>query len=332
MKIKSILMTTFLLVFFLFACQNNFEYQKVSDTRLAMGTIVQITVLDSSAKQGQAAIDSAFKEINRVASLFYEGNPQSPLYQFNQPQVSALKMPREVLKLIARSRQISQKTEGTFDMAVGRLLSLYNFKDKNPKFPEAVAIQQARQFIGYKHLHINWEEGKLLSDEPGLQLATGGIVKGYAVDRAISILQEQNVAGALVNAGGDMRPLPRFDQKQWTVGIRHPRKTNKVLYILEISDKAVTTSGDYEKYFMHKGQRIHHILDPRTGYPADSCQSVTVIAPRAELADALATGMFVAGPTRGQILIQQFPDCEALWIDKNGREFMTPGFKNYIFK
>jgi len=312
------------------SCTKEPVYHQVQSTRFAMGTVIEMTVLDTLESKANEAIDEAFDEILRIASLFYEGNPQSPLYAFNNRKNNETGMPVEVLELIQRSLNVSEKTNGAFDITVGVLLPLYRFGGDSLIPPDSSTVKELLPFVDYKNLKINYEKSTLSVLYSKIRVTTGGIAKGYAVDRAIEILLKKGVAGALINAGGDLRVISRKDGKPWCVGIQNPRKPNTFINIIEISEGAVATSGDYQKYYFYKNRRIHHLLNPKTGFPADSCQSVTVIAPTTELADALATGLFVAGVTAGLDIIKKYPNCEALWVRADGKTFMSKGFERYL--
>lgn len=309
-----------------YRCQSHSGLKVYQSTRFAMGTIIEISVLDRSEKHAGEAIDAAYAEISRIGSLFYEGNPESPLYAFSHRSTSEITMPVEVLALIQRGLEISDLTDGAFDMTVGILLPLYNFKAESPVPPSKDDINEVLPFVNYRSLAVDFERGVLSASSPRTMLTTGGIAKGYGVDRAIEILKDKGVEGALVNAGGDLRVLPRADGKSWKVGIQDPRDMHKMLKIIEVDSGAVITSGDYQKYFFYNGKRYHHLINPATGYPADSCQSVTIIAPTAERADALATGIFVAGAVKGLKILNSLPGCEGLIVRWDGKIFVTEGF------
>jgi len=315
-----------------YTCQKSAELQSFHMTRFAMGTVIEITILDYSEKHSNEAMDAAFLEISRIGRLFYEGNPQSPLYAFGNRTSPEVAMPAEVLSLVNRGLEISNLTNGAFDMTVGIILPLYDFKSESPAPPTQQAIDSVLGFINYKTLSVDAERGLLISSAPQTKLTTGGIAKGYGVDRAIDILKKMKVRGALVNAGGDLRVLPRADGKKWKIGIQNPRETNQMMEIIEIDSGSVVTSGDYEKYFFYQGKRYHHIINPKTGLPADSCRSVTIIAPTAEMADGLATGIFVMGVNAGLELLESLPDCEGLIVRVDGKIFSTKKIDNYLTK
>ncbi len=315
-----------------YSCQKSTELQSFHMTRFAMGTVIEITILDYSAKHANEAMDAAYLEISRIGRLFYEDNPQSPLYAFGNRTSQEVAMPEEVLSLIKRGLEISKLTNGAFDMTVGIILPLYDFKSESPIPPTQEAIDSVLPFVNYKTLSVNEDHGLLISSLPQTKLTTGGIAKGYGVDRAIDILKKMKVKGALVNAGGDLRVLPQADGKKWKIGIQNPRETNKMLEVIEINSGSVVTSGDYQKYFSYQGKRYHHIINPKTGLPADSCQSVTIMTPTAEMADGLATGIFVMGVNAGLELLESLPDCEGLIVRVDGKIFSTNKFNIYLTK
>jgi len=315
-------------LFFISTCSPKSKLQSYHVTRFAMGTMIEITVLDNSEKHAYESIDTAFEEINRIGSLFYEGNPESPLYEFSHRTSNNVPMPNEVLRLIQRGLKISELTDGCFDMTVGIILPLYNFKTESPAPPALEEINELLSHVDYQSLNVDLERGVLMSNSSKTMLTTGGIAKGYGVDRAIEILKDKGVKGALVNAGGDLRAIPRGDGKKWRVGIQDPRDLKKMLKIIEIDSGAVITSGDYQKYFIYNGKRYHHLINPKTGLPADSCQSVTILAPTAEMADAFATGIFVAGVSKGLEILNSLPDCDGLIVRYDGKLFSTAEFSN----
>ncbi|MBU0711820.1 FAD:protein FMN transferase [bacterium] len=307
-------------------CNSDSPLKPYQVTRFAMGTVIEITVLDNSEYHANMAIAAAMTEINRIGSLFYEGNPESPLYEFSHRTGDRVAMPEEVLSLIQRGLEVSRLTNGCFDMTVGVLMPLWDFKSENPKPPTEDQIESVLPYVNYQTLTVDPENNMLLSASPRTMLTTGGIAKGYAVDRAIEILSENGVKGALVNAGGDLRVLCRADGKKWRVGIQNPRVQQEILKIIEIDSGAVVTSGDYQKFFFYNEKRFHHLLNPKTGLPADSCQFVTIIAPTTEQADALATGIFVAGARQGIELLEKIPSTEGLIVRHDGKIFKSSGF------
>jgi len=322
-----------LVILLLSSCQQpGTDYKKAQSTRFAMGTVIEITVLDTSETEANAALEAGFAEINRISAQFYEGNPQGPIYAFNHRNSDYTAMPREILDLVVRSKTYSERLNGAFDISIGTILPLYKFRGDSLRPPELSVINPLLPYIDYRNLYVDLAGEKLGAKYRPTMIGLGAVAKGYGVDKAIEAIARYNVAGALVNAGGDLRALPRLDGHKWRVGIQDPRNGDNILKIVEIDSGAVVTSGDYEKFYMYEGRRIHHLLNPRTGQSADSCQSTTVIAPNAEQADAMATGLFVLGASDGMKVLANFPDCAALWICADGRVVQSAGFGQYLAK
>ena len=319
-------------IFLLSACQPKDELIKAQSTRFAMGTVIEITVLDTTEAEANAALEAGFAEINRISDQFWEGNPQGPIYAFNHRTVDAVAMSPEILELIARSINYSEKLSSAFDITIGTILPLYKFKGDSLRPPDNARLKTLLSFIDYRTLKIDWKKEQLFAQQRQTMIGMGAVAKGYGVDKAVEAIAKHNVAGALVNAGGDLRVLPRQDGRKWRVGIQDPRQTENILYVIEVDSGAVVTSGDYQKFFMYNNKRVHHLLNPRTGQPAELCQSVTVIAPSAEQADAMATGLFVLGTAEGRKALEKFPGCEVLWICSDGQVMQSAGFGKYLVK
>jgi len=319
-------------IFILSACQFKTELVKAQSTRFAMGTVIEITVLDTTEAEANAALEAGFAEINRISTQFWEGNPQGPIYAFNHRTTDAVAMPREILELVVRSKDYSEKLNGAFDITVGTILPLYKFKGDSLRPPESSDINPFLRYIDYRNLDVDLTTERLGTKYRETMIGLGAVAKGYGVDKAIEAITKYNVSGALVNAGGDLRATLRLDGRKWRVGIQNPRQAGDVLFIVEIDSGAVVTSGDYEKFYMYEGRRIHHLLNPRTGQPADSCQSMTVIGPTAEQADAMATGLFVLGAAEGLKALEKFSDCEVLWICSDGKKVQSANFGKFLIK
>jgi len=327
MKVFSI--PFFVIILFLFtACTP--RLQKFSETRFKMGTVVQITLFEKESKEAQKQIDKAFAEIDRIADLFWEGNPESEIYRFNHRQSDTVTVSAEVVSLISRAKQISKNTTGAFDMTVGTLKNLYNFTKGEEKIPTLQEIEETLKYTGFQHLKTDLRENLLISDNQEFMIITGAIVKGYAAQRALQIILKENSYGVLVNAGGDIAASRRYDGKKWVVGVQNPLQRNGLLGTISVSEGAVVTSGDYEQFSIINGQRYHHIINPKTGHSADKSHAATVIADNAELADALATGLFVLGADEGMAVLEKYPQVECLWVDTEGKIIQSEGFDDYF--
>ena len=238
------------------------KMEKFTETRFKMGTIVQITIFEKDKEIAEKQINKAFAEIDRISSLFYEGSLESEIYKFNHRNSDTVEVSSEVSDLLGRANQISKNTFGAFDMTVGTLRDLYNFKKGQEKIPDSIDVLKTIKKIGYNKLHINLRENLLIGDNQYFTLLTGAIVKGYAADRAAKIINKENRNGILINAGGDIRATKRYDNKKWVVGIQNPQKKDELLGTISIFEGAVVTSGDYEQFsiiFLDGFRRKHTI-------------------------------------------------------------------------
>lgn len=293
-------------------------------SRFMMGTYVTI----QAAGPGEvvsAAIDLAFERMGEIEIKFNALNPKSPLYAFNHQ--GAPVRDREVLDLIYVALEVSRDSQGAFDITVGPLIKLWRFSGDSPHPPEEEEIKEALENIGYEHL-VFTKEG-LKADKKDVSIGLGGIAKGYAVARAAETLRAEGITSALIDAGGDIYALGRKDREQWKVGIQHPRRRGLLGY-LKVSDMAVMGSGDYERFFIKEGRRYHHILDPRTGYPAEDLTSVTVIYPDAAIADAWATAFFVLGPKKTLEMVEKISDMEVVMVTSEEEILYSSGLKKIL--
>ncbi|MBF0625760.1 MAG: FAD:protein FMN transferase [Magnetococcales bacterium] len=308
-------------------------------TRLLMGTLVSITTwslpTNASAweEQERQGVDAAFREVARIEGVMSSHRADSPLSRLNQaPRGIAHPLLPELADLLRRGLEVTNASGGAFDMGLDPLILLWGFSREPP--PQTVPDPQ--RITAWLEHHA--PGGLTLSgtvEQPLLRLANashgldlGAIAKGYALDRAVAVLQEQGIHNAIVNAGGNLRTIGAKGDRPWRLGIRHPRQAEGVMAVVEV-DRPLTmvTSGDYERFFIHQDQRYHHIFDPRTGYPARSgLISVTVQAEDGTLADALSTALFVLGAEQGLALLRRFPGSEALLMLEDRSLRRSAGF------
>jgi len=291
--------------------------------QLLMGTTVEILAEHPDAGRLDAAVTAAFAELTRCENLFSSYLPESEISRLSQATTS-LKVSAETAELLALGLQVARDSQGAFDMGLGRLKQLWGLDGDQPRVPAAAEIAAALAGTGPQALQL--EGSTVHKRSPQLAVDLGGIAKGYAVDRAIQVLKAQGVTSAAINAGGDMYLLGQRHQRPWRIGIQHPRQADTTLATLTLTDRAVVTSGDYERYFEADGQRYHHLFDPKTGTPARRCQSVTVVSDSVALADALATALFVLGPTDGLALLAGYPGSSALIVAADGQVSRSPNW------
>ena len=297
--------------------------QPLKRTEMIMGTVVEITVIPAN----EEAIKEAFDAIKKVDELMSTYKPESEVSILNRQGENQLSP--QTTQIIQEAIKFSEMTEGAFDITCRPLINLWNRAKKEEKIPTLQEIEEAKNLVSYKKIALEGDLVKL--GQLGMEIDLGGIAKGWAVDKAIQALRKREVKAALVNAGGDLYALgKRGLWKKWEVGIQHPRDQEKILTTIEVSDRAVATSGDYRRYFMLEGRRFSHIVDPRTGETVEEVpMSVTVVAPDATTADALATGIFVLGPEEGMKLIESLPGVEGLIISEGMRMDSSSGWGKF---
>ena len=300
--------------------------EEVRRSRIMMGTVVEIMAAGQSSKTLEAAVEAAFAEMERLDKLLSRYNTDSEVSRLSQ-STNGGEVSLPTAEVLTLGLEISRKSGGAFDMTLGKLKTLWAFDKEAPTLPNAAELSAALSGVGPKALSLEGQQ--LRKASPQLQLDLGGIAKGYAVDRAVAILKQHGVANAAVNAGGDMYLLGQRMERAWRIGIQHPREEKGVLETVQISNRAVVTSGDYERFFEKDGLRYHHIFNPQTGMPARDCQSVTIVTDSVALGDALATAVFVLGPKAGLTLLEQFPQAEGLVIAADGSRHSSPGWTIY---
>jgi thiamine biosynthesis lipoprotein len=274
---------------------------------------------------GRRAADAAFTEVARLEALFSEWQPATPIAQINaQAGVAPVVVPQEVFDLIARAVQLGADSDGAFDVSWAALRGLWDFKTEPPRLPPRTEFERLRPLVDYRQIQLDAEARTVFLPKAGMALGLGGIAKGYAIDRATAKLRAAGYRDFIVDGGGDLylagtKAMGQF----WEVGVRHPR-AERLLAGLPATNMAVVSSGDYERFFDLGGVRYHHIIDPRTGAPAQASVAVTVVAPEATLADALATAAFVMGPERALSLVDKYPGVEIAVMGPDGRIVATP--------
>lgn len=296
----------------------------VSEERVLMGTQVIVKVVGNDRERLQTAINAAFDEVFRLERLMSNFMPDTELSRINQQAgVAPVGVSRELFSVIERSISFSELSGGAFDISFASVGKLWNFR--NAVLPTSDAVKAKLPYVDYRKIQLDEERTTVFLPSREMEIGLGGIGKGYAMDRAMAVLNRHGVHHAMVMAGGDTLIRGKNGSDLWRVGLRDPDNTNAILAVLPLEDQAISTSGDYERFFIKDGVRYHHILDTKTGYPASLCRSVTVLAPDATTSDALSTSVFVLGPQRGLALIERLENVEAIIIDRNGTMSLSSG-------
>ncbi|OGW36266.1 MAG: hypothetical protein A2Y97_07475 [Nitrospirae bacterium RBG_13_39_12] len=320
-----------LLVFFLYSCTSHKEkiYRK---SKIVMDTFVSITAVSDSKAEAEKAIDAAFYEIERLEKLTNFFSENSELNQINRNAgISEVKISTDILNILDKALFVSKNTDAEFDVTIGPVSALYDFY-KNIK-PEEIEIKEKLPLVNYKDLIINKKKSTAFLRKKGMLIDLGGIAKGYAADKAEETLEKNGIRSGLVSIAGDIKAFGlKPDKRPWQIGIRNPRaegKEDDVMTIVELSDMAISTSGDYQRFFIFNGKRYHHLLSPKTGYPAGRCQGVSVIAKEGVSADAFATGVFILGHEKGMKVLEKM-GFEGLIVDNQGKVYTTQGIRGKV--
>jgi thiamine biosynthesis lipoprotein len=286
-----------------------------------MGSRFEITVVASDSVQAIEYINMAVNEIRRIEKLISSWDPESQTSEINKNAGNKpVKVDEELFNLIDRALRISKLTEGAFDISYASMDRIWKFDGSLKTMPSEAEIKNSVSMVGYENIILDNVNSTVFLKIPGMKIGFGAIGKGYAADKAKTLLMEKGVAAGIINASGDMNTWGKKpDGSDWKVAITNPFDKDKAFALLPIKEGAVVTSGDYEKYVEFNGIRYAHIINPKTGYPATGIISATVFAPSAELADALATSVFVMGIEVGLALINQLPDIECIIVDEQGQ-------------
>ncbi len=316
-------MRTLLVILVLFvASSTNCTYsQQIYKRALgAMGSRFDITVVAKNEIVANTHIDNAIAEIKRIEELISSWDPNSQTSLINaNAGVQAVKVDQELFDLIQRAVSISQLTDGAFDISYASMDHIWKFDGSMKQMPKKEDIQMSVAKVGYQNIRLDTQKSKVFLTLKGMKIGFGAIGKGYAADKAKAFLIKKGVKSGIINASGDMNTWGKQpDGSDWKVAITNPINKNNAFALLPVVNKAVVTSGNYEKFVFLDGKRFSHIIDPRTGYPSQGIASATVFAPKAELADALATSIFVMGVEVGMNRINQLQGIECIIVDDKG--------------
>ena len=304
---------------------NQYKYHQVS-----MGTVVEITLVGDDEEGAKKAALQAFQEIKRIEQLMSPWINSSDVTRINRSAGEEwVKVSPETLRVIKKAKEISELSEGGFDITVGPLTQLWRIARERGIPPSTEELKRKLDLVNFRNLMID-QEGKIFLRKKGMAIDLGGIAKGHAVDRAFELLRTLGYKNLIVNAGGDLRVGGSKIDQPWSIGIQDPRSPEKIMATVTISDSAIATSGDYEKFFIYQGKRYHHIFNPKDGLPSDGCQSVTIVCKEGMVADALATAVFVLGPEKGYALCQKLKGVDCLIVDKEGKISLSLGLKDRI--
>lgn len=328
------------LILILFAVYNTYfstpkilDIDPMRETRFLMDTIVTVQIYAENAEE---YLQAAFERMNEIIWQADRFNPEGDVGRINDNAGQGpVEVSAEIYMLIEKALEISRDSQELFTIAIAPLMDLWGFANNDFRVPEQAEIAEILPYLDSEGIILH-PETTSVELKAGYQLDLGGVAKGYIVDQGVAIMEEMGAIAAFINAGGDIRVIgPKPDQTPWRIGIRDPRdqKTSDHLadYVLHITTASVVTSGDYERgFFDDSGERYHHILDPRTGYPARSIKSSTIVGPSGLAGDIYSTLLFMLGVEEGINYIEGLADYEALIIDNQGVIYTTSGLQQFI--
>jgi thiamine biosynthesis lipoprotein len=290
-----------------------------------MGTRIAVQLWAASAREASEAIDAVMADMHRTDRLMSTYKPESQLSQVN---AHAFERPVEVdpdiIEVLLHALEYSRLSDGAFDVTYASVGHLYDYRHRQR--PCDAQIEAALQSVDYRQVEVDRQRCTVRFHRPGMRIDFGGIAKGWACDRGVAILRRLGIAHGMVNAGGDTTFLGDRRGKPWIVGIQDPRNREAVVARIPLADEAISTSGDYERYFDHDGTRHHHILVPGTGKSPHAVHSVTVVGPNATRTDGLTKTVFILGAERGLEFIERLGDVEAVVVDAQGCMHASKGF------
>jgi len=315
-----------LLLLPLLAVPENAQAEWRERTEAIMGTRIYVELWADDAAKGDAAIEAVMAEMRRIDELMSHYKPESQLSHINARAADEpVQVDPELFDLIKLSLHYSQITEGAFDITYASVGHLYDYPHHVK--PTEAQIKQALPAVNWRNLLLDAEHHTVRFEHQGMRIDLGGIGKGYAVDRGIAILQARGFQHAVVTAGGDTRIIGDRMGRPWVVGIRHPDDKNKVITRIPIVNSAMSTSGDYERYFDEGGVRYHHIIDPHTGHSASKVRSATILGPTATQTDGMSKTAFVLGAEKALEIINRMPEYDAIFVTPDGRILYSNGLQ-----
>ncbi len=291
-----------------------------------MGTRMTVEVWTDTTVQGHQAIDAVLNEMRRLDAAMSTYKPTSEVSKVNAEAARhPVKISKELFDLLTQAVEFSRITQGAFDITYASVGFMYDFRAREK--PTEQQIKSALPAVNYRHLLLDAKQQTIRFSQAGVRIDLGGLAKGHAVDRSIALLQARGITHASVTAGGDTRIIGDRFGKPWIVGIRHPDDASRLIAKIPLNDTAFSTSGDYERYFDEGGQRIHHIIDPRTGKSASKVRSATIVAPTATQTDGLSKTAFVLGPEAAMKIYNQMNDVDAILVAPDGKVLYSKGLE-----
>ncbi|MFK5914259.1 MAG: FAD:protein FMN transferase [Woeseiaceae bacterium] len=325
-KLIKLFLRYFSVIILLLSISNPSHAEWFKADRAIMGTAIHVELWHTDKKTAEQSIQFVITEMHRIDALMSPFKKDSEISLINaQAAKHPVKISNELFKLIQRTIEISKLSHGAFDITFSSVGQFYDYRKKRQ--PTAKELSNHLKKINYKNIKLDQSKQTIFFTQTGTRIDLGGIAKGHAVDNAIKLLQNNGITQAMVSAGGDTRIIGDKGGRPWYVGIRHPRDKNKSAVILPLSQTAISTSGDYERYFIKDNVRHHHIIKPSTGDSARELRSVSILGIDSTTVDALSTTVFILGLNKGMKLISSLANTEAIIIDNNGLMHYSTGLQ-----
>lgn len=297
-----------------------------------MGTIFDITAAGDDERLLEVTSKKAFDEIKRIEGLMSRYKETSEVTLVNKNAgIAPVKVGHELIDVLVEAKRISELSDGAFDVTIGPLTDLWGFDLEKNVVPPTEKIEELRKLVNYRKLNIDEQASTVYLEEKGMMIDVGGIAKGYSVTRAMKVFEDAGLKDIIINAGGNLNLRGDKRGKPWRVGIQGPRDESKLLGKLTLTEISVATSGDYQRYFIKDGIRYHHILDPRTGFPAKGLISATVIGRSKTSMDGFSSAVFILGADKGAALLKK-TGAEGIMVMEDGRVIISEGIKDRFSK
>ncbi|MFL0798534.1 MAG: FAD:protein FMN transferase [Cellvibrionaceae bacterium] len=313
----------FLLLLFPAVVQAQWHAERAS----IMGTEIRVELWSESEAHAQQAIAAVFEDMRAIDNLMSPYKPKSELSQINQSGTAGRVVDRDLFGLIQKAQDYSDLTQGAFDITFAAAGKHYDYRKAIS--PDNNTLSKSVQKINFRDLELEPERSFVRFKKPDMSIDLGGIAKGYAVDRSVALLQARGIEHGVVTAGGDSRLIGDRRGRPWMMGVRHPRQSDAFIAALPLADMSISTSGDYERYFIDEksGKRVHHIINPKTGLSASRVRSATIIGATALETDALSTAVFILGVKKGLILLNKLPNIDGVIVHSSGTLHYSKGLE-----
>jgi len=328
MRFSKSLPILLLVILFAHACTPSVHIYKRS--QVLMGTVVEITVVARDEERAEEAMTAAFKEIRRLEEIMSTYIPSSDISRVNAAAgLSPVKVNRDLILVVKKALEFAHLSGGAFNIALGPAIDLWNVTESD-RIPSDQELEAIRPLTDLKNILVDDISDTLFLKEKGMRINLGGIGKGFAADYAYNVLLRHGIRSGIIAVAGDLRVFgKRPDGSTWNIGIKHPRKKEGIMAQVHLSDMAISTSGDYERFFIKNGIRYHHVLSPDTLHPSRGNQSVSVIAQDSTTADAISTAIFAMDPEKGFKLLKSLPEVEGIIMGDDGHIGLSSGLKGH---